>query len=191
MSEIKYQNAQKSQAADIADLIMTAMNDECCQYFYKPNHTANDFRNMMIRLVEREDSQYSYKNTIVAVEDDKVVGAAVSYDGSQLHDLQKAFLEATRRDLQRDFSSMQDETEPGELYLDSFAVVSGKRGHGIGSNLLKATMNKAKTMNIPNVGLLVDHGNPKAEKLYVANGFRFVNQNKWGGHAMKHLQKKI
>ena len=48
---------------------------------------------MMTLLVEREDSQYSYKNTMVAVDGDKVVGISVCYDGSKLHELRRPFLE--------------------------------------------------------------------------------------------------
>ena len=36
-------------------------------------------------------------------------------------------------------------------------------------------------------GLLVDKGNPKAEKLYIRVGFEYSNDATWGGHPMKHL----
>jgi len=41
------------------------------------------------------------------------------------------------------------------------------------------------------VGLLVDQGNPKAEKLYQRLGFRYVGDAEWGGHAMRHLQYPV
>ena len=43
-------------------------------------------------------------------------------------------------------------------------------------------------MGIHKIGLLVDKDNPLAEKLYVAQGFRYVGDTTWGGHPMKHLQ---
>ena len=55
--------------------------------------------------------------------------------------------------------------------------------------LLNAT-SKALQMNIPAVGLLVDKANPRAERLYTRVGFCYVNDSEWGGHAMKHLQKR-
>ena len=59
----------------------------------------------------------------------------------------------------------------------------------LASALLKATLEKAKALNIPLTGLLVDCGNPKAEQLYTRLGFKFVNDAAWGGHKMKHLQR--
>ena len=78
MIEIK--NAQKEQAADIARLIMTAMTDDCCLHFCGVGYGLEDFRGMMTMLVEREESQYSYRNTLVAMDGDRLVGIAVSYD---------------------------------------------------------------------------------------------------------------
>ena len=106
---IEIREATKSQAAEIACLIMTAMTDDCCLYFCGEgdgledlasgracSHSAEQaslrrsrllaaFRKMMTMLVEREDSQYSYRNTLVAMDADRVVGISVSYDGGLLH----------------------------------------------------------------------------------------------------------
>ena len=71
---IEIREASKSQAAEIASLIMTAMTDDCCLYFCGEGYGLEDFRKMMTMLVEREDSQYSYRNTLVAMDVDKVVG---------------------------------------------------------------------------------------------------------------------
>ena len=81
---IEIREATKSQAAEIAQLIMTAMTDNCCQYFCGEGYGLEDFRRMMTMLVGREDSQYSYRNTLVAMDGDKVVGISVSYDGGRL-----------------------------------------------------------------------------------------------------------
>ena len=64
------------------------------------------------------------------------------------------------------------------------------RGQGIATQLLKATVQKAADMGLPAVGLLVDKGNPLAEKLYARVGFGYVDDNEWGGHPMRHLQMK-
>ena len=75
---IEVREATKNQAAEIACLIMTAMTDDCCHYFCGEGYGLEDFRKMMTILVEREDSQYSYRNTLVAMDADKVVGISVS-----------------------------------------------------------------------------------------------------------------
>lgn len=179
--------ADRSQAGEIARLIMTAMTDECCLHFCGVGYGLNDFRTMMTALVERDDSQYSYTNTLVAMIEDRVVGVAVSYDGGRLHELRRAFVAYAKTYIGKDHSTMDDETQAGELYLDSLAVLPEYRRQGIALQLLDATKMRAAELGLPCVGLLVDKGNPNAEVLYAKAGFRYVNDNKWGGHEMKHL----
>ena len=191
-NNMKIHSARIEHATDIARLIMMAMTDECCLYYAGKEHTLDDFLDTMVRLVKMENSQYSYRNALVAVDDDdKVIGISVSYDGASLHLLRKAFIDAAKSNFDRDFSNIEDETQAGELYLDSLAVLPEYRHQGIASELLKATVDKAKALRLPAVGLLVDKGNPNAERLYRSVGFEYVNDNTWGGHPMKHLQYKI
>ena len=82
---------------------------------------------------------------------------------------------------------MDDETQAGELYLDSLAVLPEYRRQGIARKLLLATKERANRMGLPCVGLLVDKDNPVGEALYASVGFRYKNDNQWGGHPMKHL----
>lgn len=183
--------ATREQAADVARLIMTAMTDDCCLYFCGEGHGLDDFHAMMTRLVERTDSQYSYQNTLVAMDGNRVAGIATAYDGSRLHALRRAFIEEARLYLHKDHSGMDDETQAGELYLDSLAVLPEYRRRGIATLLLEATAGRARRLGIPRVGLLVDEGNPGAERLYLAAGFRHADDTVWGGHPMHHLVKAV
>ena len=83
---------------------------------------------------------------------------------------------------------MDDETQTGELYIDSLAVADTYRRQGVAEALLRATVSRAEMLCLPAVGLLVDKGNPNAERLYRRIGFCYVNDAMWGGHAMRHLQ---
>ena len=166
---------------------MMAMTDDCCLHFCGKGFGLEDFSKMMILLVEREDSQYSYKNTLVAADGDKVVGISVSYDGSKLHELRRPFLELALKHIGKDHSGMDDETQAGELYLDSLAILPEYRRQGIASRLIRATKERAERKELPCVGLLVDKGNPDGEALYTSLGFKYVNDSIWGGHPMKHL----
>ena len=187
MMKVDIREANKMQASEIARLIMMAMTDDCCLYYCGEGYDLADFHQMMTILVEREDSQYSYRNTLVAMVDDKIVGIAVSYDGGRLHELRQAFIQVAKKYIGKDHSSMDDETQKGELYLDSLAVLPDYRRQGIAQRLLKATKEKADQMGLPCVGLLVDKGNPTGEAFYATAGFRYANDNQWGGHPMKHL----
>lgn len=180
-------NAEKAQASEIASLIMMAMDYDCCQHFAGEHHSLDDFHQMMTHLVQRTDSQYSYKNTLVAVTSKRdIAGCLTAYDGADLRRLRQAFVQAAREELGRDFSHMDDETTAGEFYLDSLAVKEQYRHHGIATALLREVIRREVSRQP--VGLLVDLTHPWAERLYVALGFRFVNNAEWGGHQMKHLQ---
>ena len=187
MDIFELRKATKEQSADIARLIMMAMTDDCCLYFCGDIYGLEDFYRMMTTLVEREDSQYSFKNTLVAMDGDKVVGISVSYDGGKLHTLRKAFIESAKKHIGKDLTGMDDETQAGELYLDSLAVLPEYRRQGLARQLLLATKERAGSMGLPVAGLLVDKGNPIGEALYASLGFRYVNDSSWGGHSMKHL----
>ena len=56
---------------------MEAMDPACCQWFAGPDHTLEDFHQLIKRLIMRKDSQYSYRNTLVAVTDSGEVEAAL------------------------------------------------------------------------------------------------------------------
>ena len=184
---VEIREATKNQAAEIAGLIMMAMTDDCCQYFCGEGYGLEDFHRMMTMLVEAEVSQYSYKNTLVAMASDRVVGISVSYDGGCLHELRRAFIQAAKEYVGKDHSGMDDETQAGELYLDSLAVLPEYRRQGIAKQLILATKEKADKLHLPYVGLLVDKGNPDGEALYSSVGFRYMDDSRWGGHEMKHL----
>jgi len=183
--------ARPEEASAIATLIMEAMNHDCCQWFAGPDHTLDDFHRLLTSLVERTDSQYSYLNTLVAADGPQVVGACVAYDGGRLHELRRAFVEGARSALGMDHSGMDDETQAGEYYIDSLCVAAPHRRQGIASALLRATIEKARTLGLPAAGILVDCGNPRAERLYRQLGFRYMDDNMWGGHPMRHLTYNV
>ena len=205
-NNISIREARPEEAGRIADLIIMAMTEECCLHFCGPDHDIDDFRRVMKSLVARTDTQYSYLNTLVAIEETApvpspplpsapvpgvsapgcIVGICVSYDGALLHQLRQAFIDAAIKEWGMDHSAIPDETQAGELYLDSLAVDPAYRGRGIASLLLRATIDKSRALGLPATGLLVDVGNPKAEALYNKVGFRYAGTNSWGGHDMRH-----
>lgn len=178
-------NARKEQASEIAWLIMEAMDYDCCRNFAGPCHTLDDFHTMLTELVEMDRSQYSYRNTLCAMAGDQLAGVLVSYDGKDLKNLRQAFISKAKEKLEQDYSDMAEETQAGEYYIDSLCVKETFRKQGIASALIKEAIRRHDTQPI---GLLVDLTHPWAERLYVALGFRLVNESTWGGHQMRHLQ---
>lgn len=190
--KINIELATPDKASHIASLIMEAMNTDCCQNFAGPKHTLVDFHQMMERLVKMEDSQYSYRNTLLATNSEGIVmGILVAYDGALLKKMRERFIEEAIVSFGIDYSGMDAETQEGEFYVDSLAVSSNYRGKGIAKRLLQAAIEWGREKGLPKIGLLVDKGNPKAENLYAHLGFMYVNDTVWGGHGMKHLQMNL
>lgn len=244
--------ARQDEAPQIADLIIEAMNRDCCAWFYGEGHTLDEWRRFLITLIQAKDTQHSYLNTLVAIPTDSptnltndttgqdnnakeltndtlgqtnntseltngtpiqptvsfdlnqncnevgkepqnlskpsfIAGVLVSYDGAQLHSLREPFFRGVKQWFGRDVSSIPDETAAGELYYDSLAVHPLYRHQGIATALLRAGIMRAQALGIDKVGLLVDKGNPRAERLYRQVGFRQEGENQWGGHPMLHL----
>lgn len=203
MTNFEIQWARKEHAREIARGIMEAMSLECCRFLIGEGRELADFELMMKDLAEKEDSQYSFRNTLVAVKcyqtsersaaldekgEDEVLGICVGYNGGDLLKLRRAFILSMRTWFQRDLGKMVDETQPGEFYVDSLFVKKPFRGLGIASALLKSSMKRAKLLSLPRVGLLVDKANAQAQSLYSRLGFRYINDSSFGGHSMLHLQ---
>lgn len=69
-----------------------------------------------------------------------------------------------------EFPNMEDESEAGEYYLDSLAVLPEYRGRGIGRKLLEHGIGRGTSQNLT-VTLAVDSINDKAQRLYRSLGF--------------------
>lgn len=115
--------ATPQHANDIARAVMMAIGDEICADFASPDHSTDDVERLFTHLASLDDSQYSYLNTLVALdENENVVGVCVGYDGARLHQLRRHFFEAAKTFLNRNMEGMDDETSPDEFYLDTLAV---------------------------------------------------------------------
>lgn len=191
MEGYKIRKAEQADAPVLARYIMMAMTDDCCQYLAGAGNNLDDFYRLMTKLSAMEASQYSYRNALVASdEDDNVIGVCVAYDGALLQTLRELFLNNLRTDLGHDFSFNDDETEPGEYYIDSLAVSPEHRHQGIATQLLRAAIQRATALGLP-AALLVDVNNPNAERLYRSLGFQDMGPKTWGGHGMKHLVRPM
>lgn len=183
--------------ADIEDApligraVVTAIGAELAGQF-ADGRPVDDVVTLFSRLAARDDSQYSYLNTLKAVGDDgRPTGFIVAYDGARLHELRKAFFEEVKAVLDRDMEGgMADECEAGEFYLDSLAVLPEHRGRGVARALIEAMAGRAAAHGKP-LGLLCDKSNARARRLYDSVGFRPVGERMFAWELMDHLQKII
>ena len=182
--------ATPDDAPTIAELIMTALGDDLCLFLQGPDHTREQLHQLFTLMSRRDDTQYSYRNALLAERGRQVAGLALSYDGGRLYDLRPVFIQAMREQFGRELE-LVDETQAGELYLDSFAVREPFRKQGIGTALLRATLRKTRLLHLPELGLLVDVDNLRAQRVYTAAGFSRRDRRPFGNHFMYHLTQSV
>lgn len=176
--------------AMIACAIVEAIGPEIAQQLAGSPDNLPLVYSVFASLAAREDTQYSYRNALIALDsDDEIAGVVVSYDGSRLHELRRPFIEAANGILGTEFdeATMADETSADEIYLDSLCVFGPYRGEGLGRKLVEAAAKQHKSSGKP-LGLLVDYDNPGARSLYVKLGFKSVGERPFAGTVMEHMQ---
>ena len=179
--ELNIRKATKSDAPLIAKVVAMAIGEEGTKHYCGYEH-----QSVLEEIARLENSQYSYRNAIVAEVDGIPAGAAVAYDGADLYKLRDVTLKHIF-DRTGKTHNIEDETDASEVYLDSIAVLPEFRGLGIGKKLLLALKEIAFKEYGKNLGLLVDFENPDAECLYKSVGFERVNVKDFLGHKMWHL----
>lgn len=177
--------ATQEDAKLIAKAVAMAIGDEVALRDYCGDY----YLAVLSEVARREDTQYSWRYALIAMVDDAEAGAIVGYNGAQLQELRNGTFAVLRKLIGRT-PTIADETEAGEYYLDSVAVLPEYRGMGVGQALISALCDKAFADGHERVGLIVDFDNPQAEKLYTALGFERVGTRLFFGHKMWHLQKK-
>lgn len=180
--------ARKSDAPAIGSAIIEAVGEDICLGLAAPDHTLDDVRTLFTRLALLDDSQYSYRNALVALDDSgEVMGVCVAYDGAGLYDMRELFFSYVREMLGKEMTGIDDETDASEFYIDTLAVKPRYRGQGVASALLRAMIERARAMGKP-AGLLVDKDNSRARRLYEKIGFGFVGERPFCYVMMDHLQ---
>lgn len=177
--------ASKSDAVQIAELMNLAMLEITQQFIGEEDHSkANDF---LAHFIALEKNQYSYENIFVAEVDDIILGQISLYDGALLHAIRKPIWDKIKLDHGIDYWA-EDETQAGEIYLDTIGVSPLAQGKGIGKKLLQFAIEEFVIKQQKVLGLLVDKDNPNAKRLYEKVGFKVVNEVHIFGKTMEHLQ---
>lgn len=176
----------------IGRAVTMAIGEEIARNLAGADHTPADVAALFASLAARTDTQYSYRNTLAAVDDDgRVMGLLVGYDGAGLIRMRRIFFSEALKQIGLDFGpdadAMEPETTPDEFYLDTLAVFPDYRGRGIARALIEAVRSRAAECGKP-LGLLVDKANTRARALYDSVGFRHVDERYFAGELMDHMQ---
>lgn len=179
--KLNIRKATKDDAPLIASVVAMAIGEEGTKHYCGDN-----YQSVLEQIACLDNSQYSYRNAIVAEVNGIPAGAAVAYDGADLYKLRDVTLKYIF-DHTGKTHNIEDKTDASEVYLDSIAVIPEYRGLGVGKKLLFALKEIAFNEYGKNLGLLVDFENPDAERLYTSVGFERMNVKDFLGHKMWHL----
>lgn len=163
MNQVTFRKANVSDALFIAKGFHMAMLYD--------HATPKQIDQFACHICQREDVLYSWSNTTIAQLDGQDVGMLTAYDGRFYRDLRLRTMQLIKQHLDLEFPGMEEETVPGEYYLDSLAVMPEHRGRGIGRSLLRQGIDDGKRLGL-NTTLAVDPINERAKTLYRSLGFQ-------------------
>ncbi len=172
----------------IAQYLLLALKDIIFQFIGEQDH--DKAKNLLLYFITNENNQYSFQNCWVVEEGNEIIAAVNLYDGAMLRELREPVIKYIKAHLDLDLN-VEDETQPGEYYIDSLGVNPNQQGKGIGSKLLKFLIDEYVNKNKQTLGLLVDEENTNAKKLYLKLGFKHVGNKIYVGKNMAHLQIKL
>lgn len=183
--EMKIRKAIKEDAEVIAVCLLLAMEEIVYRFIGKRD--PEEAKAFMLHFTSSEDNQYSYQCCWVVEQDDELVGAANIYDGVKLHQLREPVLAYILQHYGRRLQP-EDETGPGEFYLDSLGILPIHQGKGIGAAFLRHLIDEYTVHRKESLGLLVDEDNPSAKRLYLRLGFQAAGIKSLMGKRLEHLQ---
>lgn len=165
--------------ATIADSLFVAR----CVCMALHNEPSAEDLPLIASICERDDVLYSYRHALIGWLDGEPVGLCLAYPGDDYHAVRlRTFAlfeqlwsdkgEADKND-DMDLENAEDETGPGEYYIDSLAVLPQYRRRGYARLLMQAQMAHGLRLGYPHQTLLVDPDNPDAQKLYQQLGFTY------------------
>lgn len=165
---MKIRNAEPFDAPFLAKCVMAGMH---LFDFEEETPDNGELYNRLTECERRDDLLYTYKNSRVAEVDGVVVGSLLSYPG----DIYKELRHRTFIDLWPDMMALDAESEqetcPGEYYLDSLAVLPSFRGRGVGRALIQDSIQRGIGLGYNKITLVVDSGMPHLMGLYKSLGF--------------------
>ena len=180
-TNIIIRKATKEDAYLIAKVVGMAIGEESMRHY-----CGNSWMDVITHIARQDNTQYSYRNALIAEINGTPAGAIIGYDGAHLHALRQPTFDIILQHVDK-INITEDETEAGEYYLDSVGVLPQFRKMGIATKLIEVMRDKIFAEGHTKFGLIVDFDNPTAERLYTQIGFHRVGQRTFLGHKMWHL----
>ena len=169
LETLHIRDARPSDAPFLAECIMAGMH----MYEFEDilNDDMSDILERLTACEERTDTLYSHARTRVAEIDGTPVAALLSYPGALYRELKEKTFREFWPAFYQQFASDDPETDPGEYYLDSLAVLPAFRHQGIGTAMLEDGIRRGIEEGFTRIALVADSGMPHLVSLYESLGF--------------------
>ena len=155
--------AGKEDSAAIARLFLIS-SDGLAEYIWSRQAEAGEaVADVGARRYAREGVAFSFENCIIAEEDGAVAGMVHSFPMEENPDA-----EAESDPVLRPYSELED---PGSLYVSGVALFAEFRGRGIGTRLMAAATERARSLDLSRLSLICFEKNSGAMRLYSRLGF--------------------
>lgn len=180
--------AAPADAPTLSQLIMLAMGNLAPKFVN--GRDAGEAGSLFELFAGKTGNQYSYQNALVYEDANGICGMITGYDGAQLQKLRAPFVQHIKTTYGFE-QLVEDETQPGEYYIDCLSVLPNQQGRGIGKKLIRALIDCAADKGYFTTGLLVSKGNPRAKVMYTKLGFKVVDERLFVGDVYQHLQYEV
>ncbi|WP_394172557.1 GNAT family N-acetyltransferase [Thalassotalea litorea] len=182
MSEVTIVHANPSLIAEQSEILASLIYSSGPVAF---DYVFGDGEGFLQYSVVKGRSQFGYQNHYVALMDGNIVGSVACFDRQQLLTMEIGcildmlsycrlrFPLAAKRGLA--FERICPKPAKNTLYLAHLGVDATLRGKGIGQQLIEFVHRQARDKGYQSVTLDVAHSNPRAEQLYLRQGFELID----------------
>lgn len=171
---LRLRPATRQDAPFLALALMEALGDDIMERIDAHSDTPADRERLqrITALCLRDDTLYSWRHgTIAETADGLPAGATIAYPGEGYHERRMLTFDLVKEHLHFDNQAMEDETQAGEHYLDTLAVLPRHRGQGVAQALLRHWLQQAQAQALT-ATLAAHPENHRALRLYRSMGLQ-------------------
>ncbi len=171
---VELRKATPADAPFLALALMEALGGEVMQRQQEGTLTPSQEKTLqvLVTLCLRSDTLYTWRyGTLATLPDGTPAAASIAYPGSEYRERRNISFSLARSIITFDTEAMQDEAQPGELYLDTLATLPHLRNKGIARILMQQWLDDACDASLRPT-LIVASDNLKAQRLYESMGLR-------------------
>jgi ribosomal protein S18 acetylase RimI-like enzyme len=169
---VEYRPATPEDSATMAELIRIAAGGVVDFLFHDLIQGVTPVQ-ILANGLKRDNPTHSFRNAVMAVSDQEVIGVALSYP-SEYHGVSEALKNFVPPDRLDHLAAFYEARVEKSLYLDSLAVFDRFRGQGVGGRLISLTKEKALAAGYDKVSLIALADNAPALSVYRQHGFEVV-----------------